>query len=110
MSVVPHSEQDEIVPVDLLASLRREEVEIVLVLLRGKTRLDFAAHAHDRFFRNVRGQEQRFAGHSKVTFFVVRRNTALVSKGDEDLLPGQISTNPGELRVNRARRVAAGKR
>src|SRR6266568_9454789 len=109
MSVVTQAEQNQIVPIDVFAALRRQKVEMILIFLRRNLWLELAAHPHDRFVGQVRGNNKRLASHAVVALLVIRRNAAFVAKSNERSFPRQIAADTRQFRVNRARRVPAGK-
>src|SRR5207248_10227961 len=95
---------------DQFSTLPSKPIKVVLIFLGGDLRIEFAAHPHDRFFRDRPGHEKRLARHSEIALRIVRRHATLVAKGKADTLPRKVSRNPGEFRINRQRRVASRQR
>jgi hypothetical protein len=83
---------------------------MVLVFLRCDLRINFAAHAQNRFFRNCGWRQESFARHPEVAVFIIRWHAALVSERDVNQLPRQIMRDPGKPRVNWQWRVSARER
>src|SRR2546430_11489415 len=73
-------------------------------------RINFAAHAQNRFSRNRGWRKQSFVRHPEVAVFIIRWHAALVSERDVNQFPRQIMRDRGKPRVNRARRVPARER
>src|SRR6266849_5463893 len=91
MSVVTQAEQNQIVPINVFAALRRQKVEMILIFLGRNLWLDLAAHPHDRSVGQVRGNKKRLVSHAVVALLVIRRNAAFVAKSNKDSFPWQIA-------------------
>src|SRR5439155_27250964 len=105
--VVAQPEQSEIVSINLFATLGRQKIEIVLILLGRDMGIDLTAHSHDRFFRNACRNEKGFTRHSKIALRVIWRNTALVAERDQNSFPRQVTPDPRDLGIDWPRRVSA---
>src|SRR5437867_4409605 len=98
MAIVAETQKNQIVLINWLTAPRGDGVQLVFVLLRCDLRIDFAAHTHDRFFRNGSRHKKIFARHSEVALRIIRRYATLVSEGEADELPRKIMRihrNPG---------------
>src|SRR5881397_2445199 len=110
MTIIAQAEKNQIVRVNWFAAFAGHKVELVFVLLRRDLRIDFAAHAQDRFFRNGSRRKKSFPRHPEVALFIVGWNTALISERDTNQVPRQIMRDRRKPRVNRPRRVSARER
>src|SRR5882757_8091010 len=101
MPIVAETEKNQIVLINWLTAPGGDGVQLVFVLLRCDLRIDFAAHTHDRFFRNGRRNKKIFARHSEVALWIIRRHATLVSEGEADRLPRKIMRLRRNSGVNR---------
>src|SRR4029077_13712734 len=90
MAIVAETEKNQIVLINWLTTPGGDGVQLVFVLLRCDLRINFAAHTHDRFFRDGSRHKKIFARHSEVALRITRRNATLVSEGETDRLPRKI--------------------
>src|SRR6266403_5090735 len=110
MPIITQAEQNQVVSIDGFAALRRQNIEMIFIFTGCNLRVDFTAHARNRFFGDSCGHEETFIGHPEVALWVIRWHAAFVAEGDLNQLPWQIACNRREPRVNRPWRIPARKR
>src|SRR6266576_3025106 len=110
MAIITQAEQNQVVSIDGFAALRCQSIEMIFIFTGRNLRVDFTAHARNRFFRDSCGHEETFMGHPKVALWVVRWHAAFVAETDLNQLPWQIACDRREPCVNRPRRIPARER
>src|SRR4029453_9619950 len=107
MAIIAEAEKNQIVLVNELTATCSKGAQLVFVLLRCDLRINFAAHAHDRFLRNGSGHQKIFARHSEVALWIIRRHATLVSEREPTRFPWKITRFCGDPSVNRRWSVPA---
>src|SRR6266446_2409706 len=110
MPVISHAEENQIVAVNRLTPLRRKKIESFLIFLCRDLRIDFTLHTRNRFLRNIGGLEKGFTGHAEITLCILGRHAPLIAKSKKHPVPREVPPDPGQLSVNRAGSISAGKR
>src|SRR6516162_8817333 len=107
MAIWAEAEKNQIVLINWLAAPGRDCSQLVFVLLRGDLRINFAAHAHDRFLRNGSRHKKIFARHSEVALWIIGRHATLVSEREPNRFPWKITRFCRDPSVNRRWSVPA---
>src|SRR5215471_7196545 len=110
MTLIAEAEKNQVVLINSLTVFGSDGIQLVFVLLSCKLRIDFAAHTHDRFFRNASRHKKIFARHSEVALWIIRRHATLVSKREANRLPRKIMCLRCDPVVNRCWSVSARER
>src|SRR5262245_28806930 len=110
MAIVAKAEKNYVVLINSLTAFYRDVVQLVFVLVCCDLWIDFAAHTHDRFFRNGSRHKKIFARHSEVALRIIRRHATLVSKGEPNPIPREIVPLGRNSSVNRRWSVPARER
>src|SRR4029453_5038207 len=107
MAIVAEAEKNQIVLINSLTALGGDGVQLVFVLLRCDLRINFAAHTHDRFFRNVSRHKKIFARHSEVALGITWGHATIVPDREATPPPRKITRLRRTPGVNRRWSVPA---
>ena len=107
MTIISQAEKNQVVSINWFGVLSGHEIELVFVLLRCNLRINFPAHAQNRFSRNPSRRQKSFPSHFEIALRIVWWHATLVSERDTDQVPRQIVPERRKPRVNRPRSVPA---
>jgi hypothetical protein len=107
MAIVAEAEKNQIVLINWLIALGGDYGKLVFVLLRCDLRINFTAHAQDRFLGNASRHKKIFARHSEVALRIIRPHATLASEREANPIPPKIMRLRRNPRANRRWSVPA---